>query len=143
MRMEGFRFFEPIRVRFSETDLQGHVFFAEYLNYFDEALGRYQHAINFTYQDFLDAGVDFFYIHSECDYNSRSFYEEVLNVYARVGKIGNSSIKFEFAAVKAEGGELVATGNIIACVIDTKTRKKTRVPDAFREIVARYESGAS
>lgn len=139
--MEDFRFFEPIRVRFAETDMQGHVFFGQYLTYFDEALTRYQHAIGYTYQDFLKAGVDFFYIHSECDYRSRAFFEQVLNIYARVGKIGNSSVTFEFAAVQAEGGEPVATGNIVAVVIDAETKKPTRVPDAFREIVARYESG--
>src|SRR5512135_966746 len=141
--MENYRFFEPVRVRFAETDLQGHVFFGQYLTYFDEALTRYQHAIGFTYQEFLNAGVDFFYIHSECDYKSRAFFEEILSVYARVGKIGNSSVTFEFAAVKAESGELVATGNIVAVVIDANTKKPTRVPDAFRDIVARYERGES
>ncbi len=137
--MLKFRFYEPLRVRFAETDQQGHVFFGHYLTYFDEALTQYQHAIGCTYQDLLDAGVDIFYIHAECDYQARAFFEEVLNVHARVGTIGNSSITFEFAAFKAHNDELVATGKIVAVVIDPQTKQPTRVPDMFREAVAKYE----
>ncbi len=133
------KFFEPLRVRFAETDLQGHVFFGHYLTYFDEALTGYMHAIGWTYQDSLAQGVDMFYIHAECDFKSRAFFEEILNVHARVGEIGNSSIPFEFAAYKAHNGELVATGKIVAVVIDPQTKKPVRVPDAFREAVERFE----
>ncbi len=138
--MDKYRFYEPTRVRFVETDLQGHVFFGNYLTYFDEALSQYQHAVGCTYQDLVAAGVDMFYIHSECDYHSRAFFEELLNVHARAGQIGNSSITFEFAAFKAHSDELVATGKIVAVIIDPKTKKPTRVPDEFRSAVARYES---
>jgi acyl-CoA thioester hydrolase len=137
--VDKFKFFEPLRVRFAETDAQGHVFFGNYLTYFDEALTQYQHAMGCTYQDLLNAGVDFFYIHAECDFKSRAFFEEVLNVHARVSSIGNSSITFEFAAFKAHNDELVATGKIIAVVVDPQTKKPTRVPDIFRDAVARYE----
>jgi len=138
--MDKFRFFEPLRVRFAETDMQGHVFFGQYLTYFDEALTRYQHAIGCTYQDILAAGVDLFYIHSECDHQARAFFEEVLNVHARAGQIGNSSITFEFAIFKAQNKECVAAGKIIAVVIDPRTKKPVRVPEIFRNAVAKYEN---
>jgi acyl-CoA thioester hydrolase len=137
--MTKYKFFIPLRVRFAETDAQGHVFFGHYLTYFDEALTQYQHAIGYTYQDFLDAGVDFFYIHAECDYQARAFFEQVLNVHTRVGNIGNSSITFEFAIHKAQNDELVATGKIVAVVIDLQTKKPVRVPEVFRQAVAKFE----
>ena len=141
--MDKYKFFEPMRVRFVETDLQGHVFFGNYLTYFDEALTQYTNAIGCTYQDLVAAGVDMFYIHSECDYKARAYFGETLNVHARVGQIGNSSITFEFAAIKALDDELVATGKIVAVIIDPKSKKTTRVPDEFRHAVARYENGKS
>jgi len=137
--MDKFKFSTPLRVRFAETDAQGHVFFGHYLTYFDEALTQYQHAIGFTYQDFLQSGADFFYIRAECEYKARAFFEEVLNVHARVGNIGNSSITFEFAIHKAHDDELVATGKIVAVVIDPQTKKPVRVPQAFRDSVAKFE----
>ncbi len=139
--MDKYKLFEPVRVRFAETDLQGHVFFGNYLVYFDEALTQYTNAIGFTYRDFLNAGVDFFYIHSECDYKSRAFFEEVLNIHVRVGQIGNSSVTFEFQAIKARNDELVATGKIVAVVVDPQTKKSVHVPDAFRQAVERFEQG--
>jgi acyl-CoA thioester hydrolase len=139
--MEKYKFFVPLRVRFAETDLQGHVFFGNYLIYFDEALTQYQHAIGVTFQDLIDAGVDMFYIRSECEYHSRAFFEDVLNIHARVGSIGNSSITFEFAAIKAQNDELIATGKIVAVIVDPQTNKPVRVPDVFRESVAKYEKG--
>ncbi len=134
-----YKFFTPLRVRFAETDLQGHVFFGEYLTYFDEALTQYQHAIGCTYKDILAAGVDLFYIRAECDFHSRAFFEEVLNAHARVEKIGNSSVTFQFAVHKAHDDELVASGHIIAVCVNPQTHKPVRVPDIFREAVARFE----
>ncbi len=138
--MDKYKFFEPLRVRFQDTDMQGHVYFGTLLTYFDEGLTGYMHAIQCSYDDLKNAGVDMFYIHSECDFKSEAFFDEVMNVYARAGKIGNSSVTFEFAVFKSHNDELVATGNIIAVMIDPQTKKPVRVPDVFREAVARFES---
>ncbi len=137
--MDKFKYFLPLRVRFVETDLQGHVFFGNYLIYFDEAMTGYLRAIGCSYRDLLAAGADTVYIHSECDYKSRAFFEEVLNVHARAGHIGSSSITFEFAAFKEQTDELVATGKIVAVCVNPETKKPIRVPEVFREAVARYE----
>lgn len=137
--MDKYKFYLPLAVRFAETDLQGHVFFGHYLTYFDEALTGYMHAIGCTYKDLLEVGADLYYIHTECDFKSEAFFEEILDVHARIGKIGNSSITFEFAAIKARNDELVATGNIIAVTVDAKMKKPVRVPEEMRAAVARYE----
>ncbi len=137
--MDKYKFFEPLRVRFQDTDLQGHVYFGTFLTYFDEGLTGYMHAIKCTYDDLKNAGVDLFYIRTECDFKAEAFFEEVLNVHARAGSIGNSSITFEFAAFKAHNDELVATGKIVAVTIDPQTKKPVRVLDVFRDAVAKYE----
>ena len=138
--MEKYKFFEPLRVRFQDTDLQGHVYFGTFLTYFDEGLTGYMHAIHCTYDDLKNASVDMFYIHSECDFKAEAFFEETLNVHALAGMIGNSTVTFELAAFKSRNDELGATGNIIAVMVDPQTKKPVRVPDMFREAVARYET---
>ena len=137
--MEKYKFFEPLRIRFQDTDMQGHVYFGTLLTYFDEGLTGYMHTIKCTYGDLKNAGVDMFYIHAECDFKSEALFEEILNVHTRAGKIGNSSVTFEFAVFKSHNDELVATGNIIAVMVDPKTKKPVRVPDVFRGAVTRYE----
>jgi len=133
------KYYFPIQVRFAETDLQGHVFFGNYLIYFDEAVSGYMRAIGCTYNDFRAAGADVLYVHSECDYISRAFFEEILHVYATAAHIGNTSITFECAAHKASTHELVARGKIVAVTVDETTREKVRVPEVFRRAVAAFE----
>ncbi len=137
--MDKYKFSIPVRVRFAETDLQGHVFFGHYLTYFDDALTGYTRAIGCTYQDVIAAGMDFFYVHAECDFESRAFFDEVLTVHARAGRIGHSSVTFEFCAFKEQNDERVASGKIVAVFIDAQTRKPGRVPEKFRGAVAKYE----
>jgi acyl-CoA thioester hydrolase len=137
--VDKYKFVEPLRVRFQDTDMQGHVYFGTLLTYFDEGLTGYMHAIKCTYGDLKQAGVDMFYIHTECDFKSEALFEETLNVHTRAGKIGNSSVTFEFTVFKSHNDELVATGNIIAVMVDPMTKKPVRVPDVFRDAVAKYE----
>ena len=63
--MDKNKFYYPIKVRFVETDAQGHVFFGHYLTYFDVGLTEYMHTIGFSYQDLLAMGLDMFYVASD------------------------------------------------------------------------------
>lgn len=137
---DEFPFYYPLTVRFSETDLQGHVFFGNYLNYFDTALISFQKAIGVTYQDLVAAGVDIVYVEACANFRAPAYFDEDLRVGARVARIGNSSLRFEFG-VFGPRGDLRTTGHIAAVCVDTQTRRTVRVPDIFREAVARLQGG--
>ncbi len=135
----SFKFFLPVQVRFAETDMQGHVFFGNYFTYFDMGLTEYLKAVGHTYDDFLTAGVDFFYVQTDCQFKGRAFFDQTLHVHVRVSAIGNSSFTFEFSIFEQISGRAVATGHITAVAIDKKTRKTVRVPESFRKAVADFE----
>jgi acyl-CoA thioester hydrolase len=63
----------------------------------------------------------------------------MLHVHARIGRIGNSSLTAELAIYKAENGELLATGELTAVIIDVETRRPVPVPDKLRAAIASYE----
>jgi acyl-CoA thioester hydrolase len=134
------KFYYPIKVRFVETDAQGHVFFGHYLTYFDVGLTEYMHAIGFSYQDLLATGLDMFYVASDCQYQSRACFDGVLHIHTRIGEIGNSSFTFQFAIYEEESDRLVTTGQIVAVVVDPKTQKPVRVPEELRQAVREYEA---
>lgn len=134
-----YKFHEPVKVRFNETDLQGHVNFIWFAAYFDLAVTEYLHVIGYTYQDMMDEGVDMYYVGTGTELHARAFFEDVLHVHARIGRIGNSSLGFEFAIRHSDTDTLVATGHINAVCIDPETERPVRVPDALREAVAAYE----
>lgn len=133
------RFYHPLRVRYIETDAQGHVFFGNYLNYFDIGLLEYTRAIGYAYPDMLASGVDMFYVEASCQYKGRAFFDDLLHVHTRIGHIGNTSFAFEFAIHRQPAGELIATGRITAVAVDADTEQPVRVPDELREAVARFE----
>ena len=136
---QAHRFYHPRRVRYSETDAQGHVFFGNYLNFFDISLLEYTRAIGYTYADMLATGVDMYYVEANCQYRGRARFDDTLHVHARIGHIGNTSFTFEFVIYKQPTDVLIATGNIVAVAVDAETERPVRVPDDLREAVASFE----
>jgi len=134
-----YKFCHPLRVRYIETDAQGHVFFGHYLNYFDVGLLEYTRALGYTYPDMVASGVDMFYVEANCQYKGRAYFDDLLHVHTRIGHIGNTSFAFEFAIYRQPADEMIATGRITAVAVDTQTEQPIRVPDELREAVARFE----
>lgn len=136
---QRYKFYFPLRVRYVETDAQRHVFFGNYLTYFDVGLTEYTRAIGYAYPDMVASGVDMFYVEAGCQYKGRAYFDDLLQVHCRIGHIGNTSFTFEFAIYKQPTDKLVATGKIVAVTVDAKTEQPVRVPDELREAVARFE----
>jgi len=134
-----YRFCTPVKVRFNETDLQGHVNFGHYLFYFDAALTEYLQAIGYSYQHMLEAGVDMLYLESHCNYKSPAHWPEVLDVHARIGHLGNRSIRFEFDVRAQSDGRQVATGHIVAVTVARAGRDPAPIPASLRAAVEAYE----
>ena len=139
MKAEKYRFIHPIQVRYADTDAQGHVFFGNYLTYFDEAHGAYFRAIGVAWPKLLEMGLDSYHVSVHCDFKGSAFYEDILHVHARIERIGNSSYTFECAVYKKDNDELIASGYVTAVIVSSETRQPTRVPDEIREAVAAYE----
>ncbi len=135
-----FKFSTTVRVRYSDTDAQGHVYFANYLAYFDIATTDYMKAIGYSYERLLEQNLDFFTVEAMCRYKGRSFFDERLKVMARISHIGNSSFRYDLAIVKEGTEKLVAEGYIVNVMINRSTETPARVPDDFRRAVQEYEN---
>ena len=151
------RFYHPLRVRYAETDAQGHVFFGHYLSYFDVGLIEYMRAIGYHYPDMAASGVDMYYVKATCQYKGRAYFDDLLHIHTRIGHIGNTSFAFEFSVYrvmsvtraqdtarrvdddKQPGNEMIATGKIVAVTVDVNTEQPIRVPDELREAISRFE----
>lgn len=136
---EKYKFFTPVRVRYADTDAQGHVFFSNYLVYFDQGLTDYLKAIGYGYDAMLDDGFDFFYVEAQCTYKGSARFDEVLNVHARITHIGRTSFTFQFAIYKADMDRLITTGRIVAVAVEKGGRQPVPVPEKLRRAVESYE----
>ena len=139
MKAERFRFYHPIQVRYADTDAQGHVFFSNYLTYFDESHAAYLRAIGVPWSRLKELGLDSYHVSAQCDFRGSASFEDMLHVYGQMTRIGNSSYTMDFAIYKAGGDQLIASGQITAVIVSRDTRQPTRVPNEIRKAAAVFE----
>ena len=137
-----FRFHHNIRVRFADTDLQGIVFNGNYLTYYDVAWTEYFRAVGFTWNDLLALGVDTVLARTSMEFKSPAKFDDVLEVYARVSKLGTTSLTFEFEIYVEGEDRLIGSATSLYVCVDPKTLKSTPVPDLLRERISEIEETA-
>ncbi len=131
--MEPYPFHTKVRVRYDETDFQGHVYFAQYLKFFDIAALEYMRSIDYSYAQMMDEGVDMLYVDAHVTYQSPSHFDEFLRLHCQIGNVGNTSMRFDFQIFGDEDERLVAAGEITAVFADPETWQKVPVPDRVRQ----------
>lgn len=131
-------FVHAMRVRFRDTDVQGHVYFGNYFEFCDEAYSAYMRAMGMPWQEMVKNGTDMFYASASCDYLGSAKFEDTIHIEARISKIGTTSVTSAFV-IRNEASEVLARATLTSVCVNPKTREKMRVPDAFREAVAAFE----
>ena len=138
MTKQDFAFFHRLRVRWAEVDRQDIVFNGHYLTYFDLAMTEYLRAMGFPYPSgLLDVGSDLFVVKATVEYKASARYDEEIDIYCRVARIGRSSLKFVFEIYR--GDDLLVTGENIYVNADPKTKQSAPVPAILHEAIRRFE----
>ena len=138
MPKQDFAFSHRLRVRWAEVDRQDIVFNGHYLTYFDLAMTEYLRAMGFPYPaGLLDAGSDLFVVKAIVEYKASAHYDEEIDIYCRVARIGRSSLQFLFEIHR--GDDLLVSGENIYVNADPKTKQSASVPDALRNAIKRFE----
>jgi acyl-CoA thioester hydrolase len=133
-----FRYAAYTRVGFSETDAQGVVYYGRYMPYFDLARTEYhRHLGRVTLGD-----VDFAMRATTVEYHAGARFDDLLEVFVRVARIGTTSITYEHAAYRIDEDDtdlLMATSTATLVCISLDERKAVPVPAAFSERIAAFE----
>ena len=137
-----FRFFEPLRVRWAEVDMQKIVFNGHYLAYFDTAVAGYWRALAMPYHDtMLQLQGDLFVRKATVEYEGSARYDEQLAVGVRCTRIGNASMAF--AAAVFRGQQRLVHGELIYVFADPATQTSRPVPPGLRQALTDFEAGAA
>ena len=136
-----FKFHDTLRVRFADTDLQGIVFNGNYLTYYDNAWTEYFRAMGFTYQSLIESGVDTVLARTTIEFKSVARFDDVLEVYARISKIGHTSFVFDFEIYPQGEDRLVSTATSLYVCVDPKTLEKIAAPEWLRLRIGAFEGG--
>ena len=119
-----------VRVRYGECDLQGIVFNAHYLSYFDTSITELWRAACGSYQAMLDRGVDIVLAEARLRFLKPARFDDELTLAIAVTHIGNTSVLTQHTASCA--GEVVAEGELRHVLVDRQTVVKTPLPDWLR-----------
>jgi YbgC/YbaW family acyl-CoA thioester hydrolase len=135
-----FRFFERLRVRWAEVDMQSIVFNGHYLMYFDTAIAGYWRALAIPYHETMAyLGGDLYARKASLEYNASARYDEQLEVGVRTQRIGNSSMVLGCAVYR--GAELLVGGELVYVFADPATQTSKPIPQEFRELLQAFEAG--
>ena len=131
-----FKFSARTRVGFSDTDAQGIVYYGRYNPYFDLARVEYLRSIGQLHRE---AEGDFVMRANDVEYFAPARFDDELEIYARVSRIGRTSITFQFAAYKMPEDTLLVTAHQTLVYVDLEERKALLVPDDYRARVVELE----
>jgi acyl-CoA thioester hydrolase len=131
-----FKFSARTRVGFSDTDAQGVVYYGRYNPYFDLARVEYLRALGELRRE---RRGDFVMRANDVEYFAPARFDDELEIYARVSRIGRTSVTFEFAAYRLPDETLMVTAHQTLVFVDLAERRPLAVPNDYRAAVTGFE----
>jgi acyl-CoA thioester hydrolase len=128
-----------LRVRWSECDLQGVVFYPHYLAYLDhtvtelwrEAVGPYTEMIP-------EHGVDMVVAESKLRYRASARFDDELEISATITRLGETSITTAFTIQRTADGALLTEGELRHVFVHPADLTKSAMPAPVRAGLERF-----
>lgn len=134
--LNSFHFSIPIKIRYCETDMLGHVNNVSYFMYFEQGRIEYFENLGLTDELFSEKQVSVV-ADLECQYLAQMYLKDPLVLHVKVAKIGRSSMDVQYAIVV--NSQLKAAGRGTIVLMDTKSGKSTPIPDEARKKISSFE----
>ncbi len=134
-RRPPFKYSALSRVWFSDTDAQGVVYYGRYLPYFDHARTEYHRHLG----EMRIEGTEFVMRASEVEYLAPARFDDLIESFVRVRRIGNSSVTYDCAAYRLPDDTLMVTATQTLVLVDRVSRRPTLVPEELRRPLRDFE----
>ncbi|SEQ82958.1 acyl-CoA thioesterase [Piscibacillus halophilus] len=138
----SFKFSTSVEIRFSETDMFGHMNNVSPFIYFEEARIKFFDKID-LFGNLAEAQAKVPVVGDlQCDYIKQVFFGDTLSIYVKVAEIGNSSIDIHYMGINQNNDLcLTARGKVIQ--INPKTGKPVPINDQQREKLNLYSESVN
>jgi acyl-CoA thioester hydrolase len=134
-----FKFSATTRVGFSDTDAQGIVYYGRYLPYFDLARVEYHRQLGLLGMDIGEEGHEFVMRACTIEYFAPAVFDDLIEVYVRMARIGRTSATYELAAYRERDDVLMVTATQTLVLVDLERRKAVAIPESYKERVRAFE----
>lgn len=119
-----------IPTRWKDNDVYGHVNNVEYYSYFDTVINSY--LIRAGVLDIHQGAVIGLCVESQCQFKDSLAFPETVTAGLRVGKLRNSSVRYEIGLFKDGSSAPAATGYFVHVFVARDSRKPVAMPAALR-----------
>jgi tol-pal system-associated acyl-CoA thioesterase len=134
-RRPPFKYAALARVWFSDTDAQGIVYYGRYLPYFDHARVEYHRHLG----HFAVPGAEFVMRALQVEYHAPARFDDLIEVYVRIARVGHTSITYECAAYRLPDETLMVTASQTVVLVDAAERRPQPIPPELRELARGFE----
>jgi acyl-CoA thioester hydrolase len=133
---ESFR--HRLRVRWSECDLQGVVFYPNYLAYFDHLLTELWREAVGPYGEIHRLGIDLVVAEANVRYRASARFDDEIDVVAAITRLGSTSMTTELRVERVDDGAVLAEGGLRHVFVDPDSFEKRDIPAAVRGGLRRF-----
>ena len=125
-------FTHTIRPRYAEVDMQGVVFNAHWLTYFDDSCTRFIESLGFDPKEaFFEGGAfDFMLVKAVLEWKGPAGFDQEIVIAVRPDRIGTKSFDFRYSATVE--GKPVCEGVITYVCVEHKTNESQPIPEVLR-----------
>ena len=140
MPKSDFRFHCTIRVRWVECDAQGIAYNAAYLTWSDVAQAEYCRNLGFALYKLAELNLfDTVLVKVTVEYKARARLDDLLEVHARVVRMGNSITTMEYELNRLDEEELLTRVETIYASYDNQAQRTRPVLEEVRRLVSHFE----
>lgn len=133
---DQFKFFLDIQTRWADNDIYGHVNNVTYYSYFDTAANAL--LIQKTGFDIHQSQSIGLVVDSACSFFQELSFPEIIQVGVAIGKIGNTSLRYELAIFKQCQEQASAQGHFVHVFVDRETRKTVPISESTRDVLEKF-----
>ena len=134
------RFLE-IPTRWMDNDIYGHVNNVIYYSYFDTVINQY--LIETGGLDIHAGTIIGIAVESQCRFHRSLEFPDVIDAGLRVGRLGNTSVRYEIGLFRRGDEEPAATGHFVHVFVDRESRRPLPIPAAMRAALQRLVRGSA
>ena len=99
-----------LRVFYADTDQMGVAYYANYLKWFEAGRAQYLRERGMSYRQVEEKGFLLPVAESYCRYLAPARYDDLIEVQARVIKVGRATVRFQYRITRKEDGRELASG---------------------------------
>ena len=117
-----------IRVRYSDTDKMGFVYYGIYAQYYEVGRVELLRSLGIVYKDLEERGFLLPVVNFNINYRKPAFYDDILIIHTRIKELSSASIVFDYKVIN-EMRDLLNTGEVKLAIVNKDNHKSCCFPD--------------